>query len=31
MKENSSVPANEIWYTTVDGRPIELDNMMKNM
>ena len=26
MKENSSVSANEIWYTTVDGRPIELDN-----
>ena len=23
MKENSLVPSNEIWYTTVDGKPIE--------
>ena len=26
MKENSLVPANEIWYTTVDGKPIDLSN-----
>lgn len=24
MKENSLVPSNEIWYTTVDGKPIDL-------
>ena len=24
MNDNTLVPANEIWYTTVDGKPIEL-------
>lgn len=26
MKDNSLVPANEIWYTTVDGKPIDLSD-----
>ena len=26
MKDNSLVPANEIWYTTTDGEPIEMFN-----
>lgn len=31
MKDNSLVPANEIWYTTTDGKPLEIGGFSQKM
>ena len=31
MKDNSLVPSNEIWYTSVDDKPIDLPRSTQDM